>query len=480
MNRGLVQLPITIDRSSGMPIQDQLFFAIRELILHDIAKPLMRLPPSRDLSQQLVISRNTVKIAYANLISQGYLLSHGTSGTFVAARLPDSQSSILANKPNVDDKQAHVEVLPERRRIDFAVRGTNPALSPERTWRRLLIKHLPFQARQPTQTDPAGLLVLRKGVATAISPLRGMSVNAAHCVIVTDDYRALDTASRVLTCRNRSVVVEDPCDAGLHYLLRSQGAEVIPVPVDQYGLRVEDLPRTEIAAVVVTPSHQQPTGVTMSRARRVALLDWAKENDAYIIEWDTFSEFCYDYTLVPSLYSLDTSDRVIYINGFSSWISVGAQLCYTILPPSLIKQFLTAKPFLNPEIGWLEQRVAADFIGSDILFSQMRRVQRHHRLVRDAILRTLEERLPDHKLTGISAGRHMVWHLPQEGIGAVAMQRRALDIGIKLPTLNDGNSCFHRERLLYDPERTLLLGYALLDEETARAAIVKLALTLET
>src|SRR5690606_19277608 len=109
-----------------------------------------------------------------------------------------------------------------------------------------------------------------------------------------------------------------------------------------------------------------------------------------------------------------------------------------------------------------------------------RRVQRHYRLVRDAILQTLAERLPDHKLTGISAGRHMVWQLPEDGISAVAMQRRALDLGIKLPTLNDGNSCFHRERMLYDPERTWLLGYALVDEDTARAAIVKLALAIET
>lgn len=484
MSGALVQLPVKINRNLDVPIQDQLFIAIRDLIARGIIGPKMRLPASRALSQQLSVSRNTVKNAYANLISQGYLSSFGTSGTYVSERLPDRQFSALAERPAPESPPLPEAgplpgpdpgPPPRAGQVDFALKGNNPAIAPERTWRRLLIKHLPFQARNAGQTDPAGLTALREAVAGSVCPLRGISVDPARCAIVLDDYRALDTVARVLTHRIRRVAVEDPCDSGLYYLLRSQGLEVVSVRVDAQGLCVEDLARHEVAAVFVTPSHQQPTGVTMSLARRGALLDWAAETGAHVVEWDTFGEFSYDHSPIPSLFSLDRLDRVVYVNGFSSWIGAGVQLCCVALPPGLIEQFLIIKPFLNPESDWLEQRAAAEFMASDSLFSHMRRVQQHFRQVRDTLRACLNEHFPDQRITGAQAGRHLVWHLPQGGPGAAALHARAREAGLCIPTLHDGYSSFAAGAGLCDPDATLLLGYARLDDESARAGVAALA-----
>lgn len=393
---GLVQLPISIDRMAREPMQDQLVEEVRILIRRGAVRPGMRLPASRALSRQLNVSRNTVKNAYLNLMSQGYLQSNGTSGTFVCAILPDeeSKSSVGKPKPDVDmpPMSATLRVSLDKKpsstfdAISFEIRGVNPTLAPQRTWRRLLIKHLPYQSRHAENTNPAGLEALREAVANSISPLRGMSIVADNSIIVSDDYRALDIIIRIVARKNDRVAVEDPCDAGLYYLLRSHGLQVVSVPVDGDGIIPEQLFSKDVQSVFVSPSHQQPTGVTLSNERREQLLSWANDKGAHIVEWDTFGEFRYDESPLPSLFSLNTSDRVIYVNCFSSWIGAGARLCYVALPARLMSQFLALKTFLSPEPTWLDQRVAAEFISSDSFFGHLRRVRQQYKQRRNTML----------------------------------------------------------------------------------------------
>ena len=201
--------------------------------------------------------------------------------------------------------------------------------------------------------------MLRDGVANSINPLRGMSVRTENCGIVPDDYREIDIISRLLTYRSKRVAVEDPCDAGHYYLLSSQGVQVTPIPVDDQGIIVEKLADHDVTSVFVTAPLQQPTGVTTSRSRKLESLQWADRTGGHIVEWDTFGEFCYDESPLPSLFLLDKTDRVIYLNMFTSWIGSGSQPCYVVLPSGLMSQLLTIRNFLNPEPSWLNQRVAA-------------------------------------------------------------------------------------------------------------------------
>lgn len=302
-----------------------------------------------------------------------------------------------------------------------------------------------------------------------------MSIRTENCVIVPDDYRALDTISRLLTYRRKRVAVEDPCDAGLYYLLRSQGAELISIPVDEQGLIVENLADQDISSVFVTPSHQQPTGVTMSRSRRDELLKWASSTGGHIVEWDTFGEFCYDDSPLPSLFSLDKADRVIYVNTFTSWIGSGSQLCYVVLPSGLMSQFLTIRSFLNPEPSWLNQRVAADFISSDSFFSHLRRIRQHFKQLRNTLLDTITETMGEQYITGEQAGRHLVWHLPNNGMTPMEIQKKAGLIGVSIPTLYDGYCILGKVNTGFDPARTLLLGYSGITDEQARTGISRLA-----
>lgn len=457
---------------------------IRELIEVGVAKPGMRLPASRALSRQLSVSRNTVKNAYHNLMSQGYLSSSGTSGTFVSSKLPDKEISVAGHSLIQEtghnsflDTHISTERPPSRAagKIEFNTRGVNVALSPERTWRRLLIKHLPFQSRHAGNIHPAGLEMLRDAVANSISPLRGMSIRTENSVIVPDDYRAIDTISRLLTYRNKNVAVEDPCDAGLYYLLRSQGAQVTSIPVDDEGIVAKHLLKQNVSTVFVTPSHQQPTGVTMSLPRRLELLNWANTTGGHIVEWDTFGEFCYDDSPLPSLFSLDKADRVIYLNAFSSWIGSGAQLCYVVLPPGLVSQFLTIRSFLNPEPSWLDQRVAADFISSDSFFSHLRRIRQHFKQLRNILLETISETMGEQNLSGQQAGRHLVWHLPKAGLSSMEIQQLALTAGVAVPTLYDGYCSLGQTNDRFEPSRTILLGYSGINDEEVRSGVARLA-----
>lgn len=487
MAGGLVQIPVNIDRSKDSPLQEQLADGIRELIVQDAIRPGMRLPATRALSHQLNVSRNTVKIAFNNLMSEGYLESNGTSGTFVCAVLPDLEINTLS--PDLASQQIErVEATaPIHNRspmfptksssdlYDLRLGCMDPTFAPERTWRRLMLNHLPYRARHAKQGDIAGIEVLREGIANTVSPLRGMSVNPDNCFIVGEGYRAIDLVINVMLTPGDTVAVEDPCDAGIIFLLQKRGIKYLSITVDEDGLDVSSLPTENIKLVFVTPTHQQPLGVTMSNQRRQDLLNWAEHSNTHIVEWDTFGEFCYNDAPLPSVYSMDVKDRVIYINTFANWIGSDLSLGYMVAPNELIGRIRGVKEFIDPATPWLDQRITADFILSDGFFGHLRRVRQAYKQRRDAMLSAIETSFGKQELFGSNAGRHIVWKLPKGFPPILDLQSQAVEGQVYLQTMYDDYCCMKPKLCLHDPNRTILVGYTSLQEERIFESINRLA-----
>lgn len=487
----MVQMPVSIDRTLEDSIQDQLVNEIRSLIAQNTIKSGLRLPATRALSRQLKVSRNTVKNAYAHLISQGFLESNGTSGTFVCDNIPDVsidtckkinvsaiENDKLYSHPGIATTQCPTEFSQSANTFDFSIRNSDPSIAPDRTWRRLLLKHLPYRSRYANNVSPAGLDLLRDAIAEYVSPLRGMSILSENSFIVSNDFRAFDIINKTMLNSESRVAVEDPCDAGIVYLLKNAGAIVIPIPVDNEGIVVDKLPMQDIDLVYVSPSHQQPTGVTLSLERRQSLLDWASKTGAHIVEWDTYGEFSYDDSPLPSIFSLDTDDRVIYLNSFQNWIGANLKLGYIVVPPGIAERILAVKEFLDPLTSWLDQRVIADFISSSSFFGHLRCVRQALKRRRDATIFAIDKNFGKQDVSGEKTGGHLVWSLPRDYPFSREVQEAASENGIVLPTLHDGFCCVDQHQKRYDPNHTIMLGYAALSEEVIADGVQRLAHTM--
>lgn len=479
-----VQLPISIDPEKETSLQNQIVDGISELILEGRIAPNTRLPASRALSIHLGVSRNTIKIAYQNLISQGLLVGHGTKGTFVCSALPSSL--IMANREKgqvdygrqaLDGMQSSSSTDPNRLaaigEIRFDIGSIDPTLAPERTWRRLFIEHLPQKTRNLRITEPAGLLSLRESIATTICPLRGMDVSPENIAIVSSEYRALDIVIRSILSAGDRVAVEDPCDAGLLFFLKSQGVEIVPIPVDEDGMVVARIWNDAPKVVFITPPHQRPTGAALRTDRREAILAWAEETGGIVVERDSFGEFSYEETSKPALYAAGAKDHMIYINSFVSWMGDSMQMGYIVAPDNFMQKILAVKYYLCPNPGWLNQRVAADFISSERFFGHLRRVRMQLKTRRDAMLDGLQRANSSLRISGHPAGSHLVLHLPDNMSDARSLQTKAKKVSVVIPTLYDDFQSFSKKSD-FDPDRTLLLGFAALSEEMARTGISRL------
>lgn len=486
-----VQLPLSVDPEKQESLQNQIVEGIRTLIVEGKILPQTRLPASRALSTHLGVSRNTVKIAYQNLISQGYLVGRGTLGTFVSTTLPDSLILATREKGQVDHP-AHLDSASSKdRRVPFPIppgtpgainldiRAIDPSLAPERTWRRLFIEHLPQKTRNLTMTDPAGLGALRESICNTICPLRGMTVDASDIMVVSNEYRALDIIIRTILKPGDPVAVEDPCDAGLIFLLASHGAAIIPIPVEQDGMVVSHLWQHTPKAVFVSPPHQRPTAATLRPDRRDALLAWAQEEGGYIVERDAFGEFNYTETPHPALCSLDASGRIIYVNSFSSWMGDSLQMAYVIAPSGLVARLLDKKRYLCPNPDWITQRVTAEFISSERFFGHLRRVRLQLKTRRDAMIDALNSLVEAPRITGHPAGSHFMWHLPDGAPDARDVQSAVREMGVDVPTLHDGYHQAHSHRPVFDQDRILLMGFAGLSEELARIGVARLVRAIQ-
>ena len=324
---------VRLDPRSREPLQAQVYASIRRAILDGELRPGARLPSSRALADDLGISRTTTVLAFDQLAAEGYLTAKSGSGTFVTIDLPDDRprlrvgsrsnasASAAASKSASASTSASQHPPMSRRGMALAVtphtalklgsaprafRIGTPALDcfPVQLWARLASRRWKsVSLAQLDYSDAAGLLALREAIAEHVGRSRGTSCTADQIIIVSGAQHGLEWICRLLIDPGDVVWMEEPGYPSAHGALMAAGARVRLVKVDEHGMNVESAARRGDARLAyVTPSHQFPLGVTLSLPRRLALLAWARDARAWVIEDDYDSEFRYGTHPVPCLH----------------------------------------------------------------------------------------------------------------------------------------------------------------------------------
>jgi GntR family transcriptional regulator/MocR family aminotransferase len=329
------------------------------------------------------------------------------------------------------------------------------AAFPFETWARLLAKHW---RRPPTSfligSDPLGWRPLREAIAVYLGTARAVRCEPGQILIVSGAQQALDLAARVLVDPGDSTWIEEPGYTGLRGALIASGATLVPVPVDAEGISVKAGmargPRARMACV--SPSHQYPLGITMSLARRLELLDWARASDAFILEDDYDSEYRYAGRPLAALQGLDADGRVIYVGTMSKVMFPGLRLGYMVVPKHLVPAFTAVRRITDPHPPMLAQPALAEFIAEGHLAQHIRRM-RHLYAARQKLFLEHAGRAAGDLITvePAEAGMHLVGYLPPE-LDDRAVSAAARARGIEAPPL----SAYYLEQ---SARGGLLLGY---------------------
>lgn len=446
---------IALERSQKLPLYRQLYQALRDAILSGQLAPSTRLPSTRVLAQELRVSRNTVLNAYDQLIAEGYLESLVGSGTRVTDALPDeilhvntrsrvehSASAVIPAPPRLSKRGERLSKIPFiEQSKPLAFRPGLPALDafPFKVWGKLLYKSWQLlSTEQLGYHDVMGYWPLREAIVGYLQAARGVRCRVEQVLITNGAQQALTLSATILLNNGEAAWLENPCYDGAKAALHSVGASIVPVTVDQQGLLVEEGIRNAAHArlAVVTPSHQYPLGVTMSLARRVQLLQWAHEKEAWILEDDYDSTYRYSGNPLSALQGLDNTGRVIYIGTFSKELFPALRLGYMVVPPSLIKPFRAARAHADRGSALLEQVVLTEFITQGHFARHIRRMRslytERQAVLIDATKRYLEGILD---VRPSNTGLHLVGWLP-EGVDDDAVSRELLTHGIDAPSLS--------------------------------------------
>jgi GntR family transcriptional regulator / MocR family aminotransferase len=458
----LRQAPVTLDPATALPAYRQIADRLRAAIGEGALSPGDRLPSARSLAGQLGLARGTVDAAYAILAGEGYIQTRGPAGTIVSPAISVSPAPEmgggLAERPTPAWPPKPVEPAswPDRRPavadaadlpIDAPIPAPGPQpgllpfrlglpaldLFPRTLWARLVAR----AARQAQggdlgYPDPAGLPALREAIAAYLRVARGI-VCTPDDVLITSGYQgALALAAGLLVQPGDPVWIEDPAYFLAREVLDQRKAALVPVPVDQEGARIVDgvaaAPHARLA--VFTPTHQSPFGVALSLPRRLAVLGWAAEAGAWLIEDDYDSEFRYTGRPLPALKSLDRQDRVLYAGSFSKVLFPGLRLGYLVPPRALCRDLLAASRAMHAGLPGLEQRVVAAFMAEGHFARHLRRMRLRYAARRQALADALRVAFGDRiRLELQAGGMHLLARFP-DWADDQALVRRATAAGL--------------------------------------------------
>jgi GntR family transcriptional regulator/MocR family aminotransferase len=485
---------IMLNENSALPLYRQIYEAIRDAILSGNLRPTAPLPATRLLSKELGISRMTVINAYDQLFAEGYLEAKIGAGTFVAAHLPEEflQTSSFERREHQENSLAH--------KVNFSDYGKNLAQNSESILRHngksslLPFEHgvpgteeFPFdvwakiaqrwQKKPPASIlsygDALGFRPLREAIAAHLASARGVLCKVDQIIVTNGTQQALDLIGRIFLTKTTDVYIEDPGYLGARDIFAATGARLVPVPIDEEGFDLQTARKLSRRArlVYVTPSQQYPLGVTMSLARRLKLLEWARDRDAFVIEDDYNSEYRYGGRPLASLQGLDRDGRVIYLGTFSKTIFPALRLGYLVVPANLIEVFAAARALTDLHSPSLEQAVLAEFINERHYARHIRRMrgiyEGRQRILVEEVRKNLKGML---EVAHAEAGMHLIGWLPR-GIDDRDVSRRAAEANLKIAPLS-----------AYCIRQTLrggmLLGYTAFNERQIKQGVKKLARVL--
>jgi GntR family transcriptional regulator/MocR family aminotransferase len=436
----------------------------------------------------MAISRNTVVRAYDLLLMEGIVESRPASGIYVAEQMsrksppphpvPGPVDRFLQTRMPMPLRHGRLQnpprVTPNRLLYDFFPGRPSADLFPLKTWRRLLQGNLSHGggAGLTQYGDPAGLPALRTAIANHLAAARGIVADPSRIVIVSGIQEGLTLAARLYLARGALGVVEDPCYRGAALIFEAAGAEVASVAVDRDGLIPDYLPRRTASLLYTTPSHQYPTGATLSAERRTEVIGWARRYGCYVIEDDYDCDIRYQGSHLPPLAAL-APDCTIYVGTFSKSLGAGLRLGYMVVPEHIAEAVCSEKSLLNNGNPWLEQATLADFMHSGSYAAHLLRVRSHYKDNRDGLVAALRRNFGDVVVDGDLGGLHVLWHLPPGIPDAVTVEALALRARVGVYSLASARVHFQRQTAL--TSRAIILGYAALSQKQIEKGIARLS-----
>ncbi|MGN6168797.1 MAG: PLP-dependent aminotransferase family protein [Solirubrobacteraceae bacterium] len=442
------------NRTLGSQIEDRLRRAIREGTL----RPGARVPSTRDLARQLGVSRRVVVDAYAQLAAEGYLsLRQGARPRVSPTAAGPPPAPAVPTRP-----APHA-------RFDFRPSTPDVSTFPRAAWLRSLREAVSTVTDADLgYSDPRGVIALRSALAEYLGRVRGVVADPERVVVTSGYTQGLGLVCRALaTAGARRIALEDPSNPDDAMVATRAGLEPVWVGVDASGTRLNDVMRADPDALVLTPAHQQPTGVVLTGERREALLSWMRQRNAVAIEDDYDAEYRYDRAAIGALQGLDP-DRVVYAGSASKTLAPALRLGWLVVPPSLLEAVTHEKLLADRGTARIEQYAFADFLNRGELDRHLRRMRTRYRRRRDALVEALAETLPEAVVLGAAAGLQVTVELT-DGDDEQAIRAQALSRRVEIETMGD-----FRPAAEGSPP-ALVLGYAQMPDPTIRAGVRELA-----
>ena len=461
------ELLLRINRQTSEPLRAQLERELRAAIRAGRLKAGAALPSTRALATDLGLSRGIVVDAYEQLLAEGYLTARQGSATTVAAGRVVSEREM----PERPSKPSATPAL-SMPRYNFRPAVPDTSTFPRRSWQRSL-RHVLATAASGTMDypDPRGTAAARTVLSAYTNRARGTSADPGRVLICNGFTQGFRLTCTVLRRQGiEAVATEDPSHFEQREAVRDAGLKCIPIPVDEQGLVVERLEKTDAQAVLVTPAHQFPTGAVLAPQRRAALLEWAARKEAYIIEDDYDAEFRYDREPIGALQGV-APERVIYAGSASKTLAPALRLGWLVVPAGLVEKFARVKKAEDSGSPSLEQLAFADFIERGELDRHLRRMRRIYRRRRDMLIKALRQHLPKRRVYGVAAGLHLMLELPADAdVSAIIAEAAKLSVNVT-------STQAYRARAKLPP--SLILGYGHLRDSAVMEGVRRLASVVE-
>ena len=474
-------LTLNLEPNKPQPIYMQIYQYIKnEILLHHLT-PGTKLPSKRSLATQLGISTITVEGAYGQLVSEGYIYARLKSGYFISPVENYRQSmnfldqqQINNNNPQKKNTSSDLEgsippqdspkksemndspTVPAPHRVDLSSNSLLAENFPFSIWSRLL-RHTISEKQQLllTQSPTAGVAPLRQAIANHLHHFRGMDISPEQIVIGAGTEYLYELLIKLIG-RDKIYCVEDPGYQKLRRIYRDNGACCIALPIDQQGMSVTALNTVSCDVIHISPSHHFPTGIITPISRRYELLGWVAAGPRYIIEDDYDTEFRLVGRPIPSLFSIDMSNKVIYMNTFSKSLASTIRISYMVLPKPLMEEFNSKLNYLSCTVSTFEQYTLAEFINQGYFERHINRMRNNYKKLRQQLLKALTSH-PDHeriKILQQSSGLYFLLQI-DTSLSDRDLQARLRQKGLMLQPLQH----YYQNRQVA-PEHTFVVNYS--------------------
>lgn len=453
-------------RESGQFIYRQLYSQLKEDILAFKYESHEKLPSKRDMSQHLNISVNSVKAAYEQLLAEGYIYTEERKGYFIEPleKLiidPNAQISLNVQEQQIEDAYDY----------SFSHMSTDISAFPVEVWTKL-VKRVFENYDHELSSIPQikGPIELRQSIAKLVSYQRGIQCHPEQIVIGSGTNILLTKLIQLLPDEIK-IAVENPGYSRFRTLIRQTTAQLKPIALDHKGISIEAIKQAQPDATIVTPSHQFPMGIIMPVSRRIDLLNWASQTQSYIIEDDYDSEFKYETDNIPSLFSFDKNERVIYLGTFSKTLMPGLRMSYMILPINLVKQFDHYNLNMIPDFSTIHALTLNLMIKEGYYEKYVKKMHQIYGKKRETLITHLSNIFTNNiRIKDTRAGLHFIVEV-NTPFSYQEIESRAKEMKLELYTLNRFSVKALEKNSSY---KTLIIGFSKIKQEQIPQAVQRL------